>query len=54
MASRLESPPEDAILWSAAVTSLKMEANGPVRRGYQDIVDLLDREYRDVTVTGSK
>lgn len=53
VASRLELPPEEAILWSAAVTSLKMEAVGPIRRRYEDIVDLLEREYRGVTVSES-
>jgi sugar/nucleoside kinase (ribokinase family) len=53
VASRLEQEPEEAILWSAAVTSLKMEAVGPIRRRYEDIVDLLEREYRGVAVADS-
>jgi sugar/nucleoside kinase (ribokinase family) len=54
VAARLELPPQEAILWSAAVTSLKMEAVGPIRRRYEDIVDLLEREYRGVAVSGSR
>jgi sugar/nucleoside kinase (ribokinase family) len=54
MAARLELPPQEAILWSAAVTSLKMEANGPIRRRYEDIIELLDREYTSVAGSGSK
>ena len=47
-------PSPDYPLWSAAVTSLKMEANGPIRRRYEDITELLDREYGSVAVSGSK
>ena len=53
IAARLELPPEEAILWSAAVTSLKMEANGPIRRRYEDIIGLLEDTYR-VQVEGSR
>ena len=52
-AARLEHPPQEAILWSAAVTSLKMEAAGPIRRRYEDIVELLDRAYRGAAVSES-
>ncbi len=52
-AARLDHPPSEAILWSAAVTSLKMEAIGPIRRRYEDIVDLLDRAYRGAAVSDS-
>jgi sugar/nucleoside kinase (ribokinase family) len=51
VAARLEHPPEEAIFWSAATTSLKMEAAGPIRRRYEDIVELLQREYRDVAIS---
>jgi len=46
MAARLKHPPDEALRWSAAVTSLKMEANGPIDRKYQEIVDLVERKYR--------
>jgi sugar/nucleoside kinase (ribokinase family) len=49
-AARLEHPPEEAIGWSAAVTSLKMEANGPILRKYEEIVDLVEDQYSGVRV----
>jgi len=48
VAQRLESPPGEAILWAAAVTSLKMEAEGPFRREVAEVLDLLDRKYTAV------
>jgi sugar/nucleoside kinase (ribokinase family) len=52
IAARLDHPPGEAILWSAAVTSLKMEAVGPIRRRYEDIVDLVEREYKGAMASG--
>lgn len=46
VASRLELAPEEAIYWSAATTSLKMEAPGPIRRSYEEIVDLVENTYK--------
>lgn len=46
MAKRLTEPPEEAILWSAALTSLKMEAEGPFRGKKSDVQELVDRIYR--------
>lgn len=46
MAKRLTSPPEEAIIWSAAVTSLKMESEGPIRREISEVEDLIRRMYR--------
>jgi sugar/nucleoside kinase (ribokinase family) len=46
VATRLELPPEEAIYWSAATTSLKMEASGPIRRSYEEIVDLVENTYK--------
>jgi sugar/nucleoside kinase (ribokinase family) len=46
VAARLELPPEEAIRWSAATTSLKMEASGPIRRSYEEIVDLVENTYK--------
>ena len=48
VAVRLECPPEEAILWSAATTSLKIEVPGPISRPYEDIVDLIEQEYKGV------
>jgi sugar/nucleoside kinase (ribokinase family) len=46
VAARLEHPPEEAILWSAATTSLKVETPGPIRRTYEEIVDLMEHHYK--------
>jgi sugar/nucleoside kinase (ribokinase family) len=46
VAARLECPPEEAIQWSAATTSLKIEVPGPIRRTYEDIVDLIEKKYK--------
>jgi sugar/nucleoside kinase (ribokinase family) len=46
MAKRLTVPPSEAILWSAALTSLKMEAEGPFRGKVSDVQELVDQKYR--------
>jgi len=46
IAKRLTSPPEEAIIWSAAVTSLKMESEGPILREISEVEDLIRRMYR--------
>ena len=46
MAARLEHPPEEALLWSAATTSLKVEIPGPIRRPYEEIVHLVEESYK--------
>jgi sugar/nucleoside kinase (ribokinase family) len=48
MAARLEHPPEEAIGWSAATTSLKVETPGPIRRTYEEIVGLMEEHYKGV------
>ncbi len=48
VASRLELPPAEAIVWSVATTSLKVETPGPIRRSYEEIVDLIERKYKGV------
>lgn len=48
VAARLEYPPEEAILWSAATTSLKVETPGPIRRSFEEIVDLKEHHYKGV------
>lgn len=45
VARRLEADPADATRWAAAVTSLKMEAEGPFRRDMQDVYALLKERY---------
>jgi len=41
VAKRLTAPPEEACLWAAAVTSLKMESEGPLKRSAAAVEDLL-------------
>lgn len=45
VAKRLTAPPVDATTWAAAVTSLKMEAEGPFRREMNEVEDLIRRMY---------
>lgn len=37
LARRLSASPEDATLWAAAVTSLKLEAEGPIKRQLHEV-----------------
>jgi sugar/nucleoside kinase (ribokinase family) len=46
MARRLDASPDKAAVWAAAVTSLKMEAEGPFKRTLSDIEDLIRKRYR--------
>ena len=45
MARRLEAPPSVATVWAAALTSLKMEAEGAFRRDIREVEDLIQRKY---------
>jgi sugar/nucleoside kinase (ribokinase family) len=45
VARRLTASPAEATTWAAAVTSLKMEAEGPFRRGLGEVEDLMRRRY---------
>lgn len=45
VARRFTAPPEEATIWAAAVTSLKMEAEGPIRRQTRDVEELIARVY---------
>ena len=45
MAKRLTAPPEEAIIWSAAVTSLKMEAEGPIIRNIEEVQEMIHTKY---------
>jgi sugar/nucleoside kinase (ribokinase family) len=42
---RLTAPPEEACIWAAAVTSLKMEAEGPIWRRVSEVEELVRSEY---------
>lgn len=44
---RLAAPPDKACVWAAAVTSLKMEAEGPIRRSASDVEELVRSRYRN-------
>ncbi len=46
VARRLNKPPSEAILWAAAVTSLKMEAEGPFKGDLRDVEELIQKKYR--------
>jgi sugar/nucleoside kinase (ribokinase family) len=41
VARRLSADPADATVWAAAVTSLKLEAEGPIRRRLHEVEDLV-------------
>ncbi len=43
VARRLTSLPSDAVVWAAAVTSLKLEAEGPFRREMQEVQRLYEK-----------
>lgn len=45
VAARLSTEPGEATLWAAALTSLKMEAEGPIRRSRQEIEEFMRRTY---------
>lgn len=45
MAKRLTEPPDVAIIWSAAVTSLKMEREGPFLRSIPEVEAFIQLEY---------
>lgn len=42
---RLSAPPSDATIWAAAVTSLKMEAEGPFRKDIGAVNELIRTRY---------
>jgi sugar/nucleoside kinase (ribokinase family) len=45
-ARRLSEGPEKSTIWAAAVTSLKMEAEGPIRRNLEDVEILIQNKYQ--------
>ena len=46
LSRRLTAPPADAVVWAAAVTSLKLEAEGPFGRNLADVEALYQRLRR--------
>jgi len=42
---RLSASPEEATIWAAAVTSLKMEAEGPIKRSASEVEELIGKMY---------
>ncbi len=45
-AKRLSALPAEAIIWSAALTSLKMEAEGPIKKSKADVEALIKHKYQ--------
>ncbi len=45
VSKRLAASPEQATIWAAALTSLKMEVEGPFRRDIGDVEDLIRQRY---------
>jgi sugar/nucleoside kinase (ribokinase family) len=43
LSRRLTAEPADAVIWAAAVTSLKLEAEGPFRREVAEVQSLYER-----------
>jgi sugar/nucleoside kinase (ribokinase family) len=46
MARRLSAPPHEAVIWAAALTSLKLDAEGPFRRDIREVEALIRKKYR--------
>lgn len=47
MSKRLSAPPSEAIKWSAAVTSLKLEKEGTFKGNLKDITEMLNNKYNN-------
>ncbi|GAI13513.1 unnamed protein product, partial [marine sediment metagenome] len=47
-AKRLSASPQEATVWAAAVTSLKMEAEGPFQRTIKEVNNLIQKKYRNL------
>jgi sugar/nucleoside kinase (ribokinase family) len=47
LSRRLSAPPADAIVWAAAVTSMKLEKEGPFDRSLDDVEALIRARYVD-------
>jgi sugar/nucleoside kinase (ribokinase family) len=46
-AKRLNASPQEATVWAAAVTSLKMEAEGPFRQTIKEVDNLILSKYKN-------
>ena len=46
-AKRLSASPQEATTWAAAVTSLKMEAEGPFQRTMEEVNNLIYNKYKN-------
>lgn len=46
IAKRLSASPQEATIWAAAVTSLKMEAEGPFQRTIEEVNNLIQNKYK--------
>ena len=45
-AKRLSASPQEATVWAAAITSLKMEAEGPFQRTIEEVNNLIQNKYK--------
>jgi len=45
LAKRFAAPPQEATIWAAALTSLKLEAEGPFKRKLADVEELISAMY---------
>ncbi|GAB4112337.1 MAG: PfkB family carbohydrate kinase [Candidatus Caldatribacteriota bacterium] len=48
MAKRLNASPQESTLWAAAVTSLKLEVNGPFQHSIKEVNHLIQTKYQKV------
>ncbi len=48
VAKRLNASPQEATIWAAAVTSLKMEAEGPFQQTTKEVSNLIQKKYRNL------
>ena len=46
VAKRLTASPAEATVWAAAATSLKLEAEGPIKRTVRDVEEMIRRKYQ--------
>jgi sugar/nucleoside kinase (ribokinase family) len=47
VAKRLNASPQEATIWAAAVTSLKMEAEGPFQQTIKEVDNLILSKYKN-------
>ena len=48
MCRRINASPEEATIWAAALTSIKMEAEGPFWRSMEDVEKLIQEKYTEI------